>query len=53
MKIKEHSRTWPPRNGRARTGGGDIVAVVDLDDVVLTAQKFAACTHTLESQAGD
>jgi hypothetical protein len=40
MKIKEHSRTWPPRNGRARTGGGDIVAVVDLDDVVLTAQKY-------------
>jgi hypothetical protein len=40
MKIKEHSRTWPPRNGRARTGHGDIVAVVDLDDVVLTAQRY-------------
>lgn len=40
MKIKHHSRTWPPRNGRARTGQGDIVTVVDLEDMVLTAQKY-------------
>jgi hypothetical protein len=40
MKIKHYSPAWPPRNGRARTGQGDIAAVVDLEDVVLTAQKF-------------
>jgi len=40
MKIKDHNPTWPPRNGRARTGQGDIATPVDLNDVVLTAQKY-------------
>lgn len=40
LKIKERSRTWPLRNGRVRIGYSDFVAPVDLDDVVLAAQKY-------------